>query len=84
MASHFRPGTVTNSQEPETLSCRGPSPDIDLHDLIEGDAILAPVVQLGGAGGGVCRHLPRLLQRAAVLEVGGDAGGSKRVAADGG
>ena len=68
MASHFRPRTVTNSQETETLSCRYLPPDIDLHCLIKGDAVLTPVVELGGAGGGVCRHLTCFFQRAAVLE----------------
>ena len=48
-------------------------PNIDLHHLIERDAILAPIVERGRAGGGMRRQLPRLLQRAAVLEVGGDA-----------
>jgi hypothetical protein len=42
-------------------------PNIDRHDLVEGDRVLAQVVELGGAGGGMRRHLARLIQRAAVL-----------------
>jgi len=57
-------------------------PNIDLHDLVERDAVLAPIVELGRAGGGMCRHLARLLQRAAILEVGGDASAAEGVVAD--
>src|SRR5262249_26996857 len=42
-----------------------------------GDAVLAPIVKLCGPGGGMGRHLARLLQSAAVLQVGGDAGARK-------
>ena len=44
--------------------------------------VLAPIVELGGAGGGMRRHLTGLLQRAAVLQVGGDAGAAEGVVAD--
>src|SRR5215831_7972439 len=40
-------------------------PNIDLHHFIERDAILAAVVELRGAGGGMRRHLARLLKCAA-------------------
>jgi len=35
----------------------GLPPNIDLHDLVERDAVLAPVIKLRGAGGGMRRHL---------------------------
>jgi putative tryptophan/tyrosine transport system substrate-binding protein len=44
-------------------------------------ALLAPVVQLGGAGGGMRRHLARLPKRPAFLEVGGDARAAEGVVA---
>src|SRR3954470_21543656 len=50
--------------------------------LVQADLIAAPVVELGGAGRGVVGDHRRLLQRAAVLEVRGDAGGAKSVIAD--
>ena len=53
--------------------------NIDLHDLVERNAVLAPVVELGGAGRRMRRHLTGLLQRAAVLEVSRDAGAAKGV-----
>jgi len=37
------------------------------------DPILAPIVELGGAGGGMGCHLACLLQRASVLKIGSDA-----------
>ena len=55
--------------------------NIDLHDLVERDAVLAPVVELGGVGGGMRRHLACLPERATVLEVGGDAGATEGVVA---
>src|SRR5262245_4415809 len=57
-------------------------PNIDLHDLIERDAVLAPIVELGGARGGMRRHLARLLERSSVLEVGRDASTAEGVVAD--
>jgi hypothetical protein len=45
----------------------GLPPNIDLHHFIKGDAVLAAVVELRGAGGGMGRHLARLLERAAGL-----------------
>src|SRR5262245_12143108 len=56
--------------------------NIDLHDLIERDAILAAVIELGGARGGLRRHLTGLLQRATVLEVGRNASAAEGVVAD--
>ena len=37
--------------------------NIDLHHLIERDAVLAAIVELGRAGGGMRCHLARLLER---------------------
>src|SRR4051812_19188346 len=56
--------------------------DPDALDLSEGEAVVAAVVELGGAGAGVVGHGGGVLQRAAVLEVGGDAGGAEAVVAD--
>ena len=47
-----------------------------------GDPVLAPVVELGGAGGGMRRHLARLFQRAPILELGRDARAAEGVVAD--
>src|SRR5262249_12363981 len=58
------------------------APNMDLHHFIKRDAIFPPIVELGGARGGMGRHLARLLQRAAVLEVGGDPGAAEGVVAD--
>ena len=55
--------------------------NIDLHDLIERDSVLAPIVELGGACGGMRRHLPRFLQRAPVVQVGRDAGAAEGMVA---
>src|SRR5262245_10122665 len=33
---------------------------IDLHHFVEDDVVLAPIVELGGAGRGMRRHLARL------------------------
>ena len=49
------------------LDVRSPPPNIDLHDLIEREAVLAPVVELRGAGSGMRRHLARLFERAAAV-----------------
>src|SRR5262245_47473441 len=54
------------------------SANIDLHHFIERDAIIAAVVELRGAGGGMRRHLAGLLERTAVLEVGCDASTATR------
>ena len=51
-------------------------------DLVERDLVAGAVVELGRARRLVRRDLLRVLQRAAVLEVGGDAGGAEGVAAD--
>src|SRR5262245_27088829 len=60
----------------------GLPPNIDLHDFIEGDAVLAPIVELRGAGRRMRRHLAGLLQRATVLEVGRNARAAEGVVAD--
>jgi len=57
----------------------GLPPNIDLHDLIEPDAVFAPVVKLGRTGGRMRRHLARLFERATVLEVGGNASAAEGV-----
>src|SRR5262245_10115060 len=56
--------------------------NIDLHHLIERDAVLAPIVELRGARGGMGRHLARLLQRAAILEISRDTCAAEGVVAD--
>jgi hypothetical protein len=49
--------------------------------LIEAEFLTPPVVKLGRARAGVVRHLRRLLQRAAVLEIRRDPGRAKAVVA---
>src|SRR5215467_3775979 len=56
--------------------------NIDLHDLIERDAVLASILELRRPRRGVRRHLARLLERASVLEVGRDARAAEGVVAD--
>src|SRR5215472_6766545 len=85
MASPFQ--SPVHTHPCELPLCRrsvngGLPPNVYLHDVVERDAILAPVVELRGSRRRMCRHLPGLLQRAAVLEVGGDAGAAERVVAD--
>src|SRR5215470_11950981 len=63
------------------VSCDELPPNIDLHHFIERDAVLAAIVELGGAGRGMRRHLAGLLERAAVLEVGRDARAAEGVVA---
>lgn len=52
-------------------------------DLIERNLVLSAVVKLGGTRRLVRRDLLCVLQRSAVLKVGGDTGGSKCVTASG-
>ena len=63
------------------------SPDTRLNcdplDLVERDLVAGAVVELGGLGAGVVGDFLGLLERAAVLAVGGDAGGPEGVVADG-
>src|SRR5262245_34702210 len=70
------------ADERQALAFSGSAPNNDLHDLIERDAILAAVIELGGAGRRMRRHLPRLLERATVLEVGRNASAAEGVVAD--
>src|SRR5262252_8285231 len=58
------------------MFCRGGDlpPNIDLHHFIRGDAVIALVVELGGAGRCMCRHLARLPECPTVFEVSRDAG----------
>ena len=44
----------------------------DSFDLIETDVIMAPIIELGGAGAGVIGHGRGVLQGAPVLQIGGD------------
>ena len=50
--------------------------------LVEAEFVLPTVVELGGAGRDVVGHGCRLLQRAAVLQVGRDARSPEGVIAD--
>src|SRR3954468_10280642 len=45
-------------------------------------AFLGAVIELGRSRTLVCRHFLRVLERAAVGEIGGDAGGAERVTPD--
>jgi len=56
--------------------------DHDPFDLVEGNVVAAPVVEAGGAGRLVVGHLLGDFELAAVLEIGGNAGGAEGVAAD--
>ena len=62
------------------MICRELHPDP--LDLVEADLIASAVVELGGAGAGVVGHGGRVLQRTAVLQVGGDPCPSEAVVAD--
>ena len=48
-------------------------------DLIEGNLIVAPVIESSGPRGFVAGHLLGDLQFASVLQVGGDAGGAEAI-----
>ena len=48
----------------------------NLLDLLQGEHIRSPVVELGGARGGVRGDGLRLLDHSPILQVGGDAGGA--------
>lgn len=50
--------------------------------IIQADAIAVSIIELRGEGGRVVGHRCRVLQRAAVFQVGCDSGRSKRVNAD--
>jgi hypothetical protein len=54
---------------------------IPLH-LVSGEPLLRAVVKLGRTRALVRRHFLRVLERAAVSEVGGNPGGAEGVAAD--
>ncbi len=54
----------------------------DPFHLVQRNLILPPVVELGGPWGLVVGDVLRRLERAAVLQVGGDAGGAEGVVAD--
>lgn len=50
--------------------------------FVQRSFIVAPVVQLSGARGGMVRHLLRILQGAFTFQVIGDSGGAQTVIAD--
>ena len=50
--------------------------------LIQADLVPAPVIQLGGASGGMAGHRSRILQGSLVFQVGCDPRGAKRVIAN--
>ena len=56
--------------------------DGDAFYLIQGNLILAAIIQFGRARRLVIGNLLRDFERAAVFEVRGDAGGAERVVAD--
>ena len=55
---------------------------MDPLDLVEADVVAAPVIKLGGARRCVVRHRRGLFERAAIFQIGGDAGRAERVVAD--
>src|SRR6266436_364866 len=52
-----------------------------LHHVLS-EPLLRPIVELGCVRALVRGHFLRVLERAAIGEIGGDAGGAERVAAD--
>src|SRR5215831_19405745 len=52
-------------------------------DLVEREALLAPVIKLGRAWALMRRHDLRMLERAAILQVCGNSGGTEGMATDG-
>jgi hypothetical protein len=69
LAAHFAQ-TASSALNPDPLH------------LVQADVVLPPIVELGRARAGVVGHGRGILQRAAVLQVGGDAGGPEGVIAD--
>src|SRR6516162_1642314 len=67
---------------PPFLSPLSDDSDIDPFDLIERDLVASPVVELGRARAFVRGHSQGVFERAAGLEVGGDAGRPEHVAAE--
>jgi hypothetical protein len=61
--------SVHSTDKPEWTSLAEPTRNIEFRDLVGGNAVLAPVVELGSCGRGMRRHLTRLLERTAVLEI---------------
>jgi hypothetical protein len=51
--------------------------DADFLDLVEGNAVSAPIVEAGDAGRLVVGHLLGDFEFAAVLEIGGNARGAE-------
>ena len=58
--------------------------DQDAPDLIQADLVVAAVIELGRAGRGVVGDHRGLLERAAILQVGRDAGDPEGVIANAG
>lgn len=75
-------GKAGHSSNVPTRGLLGKSLHPDPFDLIERDLIRAPVVELRCRCAGVVRHSSRLLERAAVLEMGGDPRGPERMIAN--
>ena len=50
--------------------------------LVERDFLRSPIIELRRARAGMVRHLRGVFERAAVLQVSGDARGAKGVVAD--
>jgi hypothetical protein len=51
-------------------------------DLVQTDVVVTPVIELGGARRRMIGHRGGVLERAAVFQIGGDAGRAERVVAD--
>ena len=78
------PGAGASALSSGTACCGKASPwvlDLDPLHLIEGNLVTGSVVEFGGAGGLVGGDGLGVFERSAIFEVGGDAGGPKRVAA---
>lgn len=51
-------------------------------NLVQGDVITSPVIELRGAGAGMVGHGSRALERPAILQIRGDTSRPERVIAD--
>src|SRR5271166_6760321 len=75
---------VSDCQDQKTFMQNSQPSNRNALDLIERDLISGAVIQLRGARALVCGHKLRVFQRAAVVEISGDAGRTKTVATDAG
>ena len=62
--------------------CHHPASNTDPLHLIEAEFLAPTVVELRRARAGMVRHLRRLLQRPAVLQIRGDPGRAENVIAE--